>query len=227
MTDLLILHLVLAFTVGGAWVSFATLIAERYGSALGGLVGGLPAISIVSFLFIGLNQGPATASQATAVFPLALSFTMSFLANSIQGASRRKHRRSGCFVKPARRPRAGRHSFIVPCNIQPNPVFHLQNSRNGAVAGIDETVVDIRGINRFSLQPSCRVPLSYSGRRAWNCGRIAMLCPLGCISPLPDQYQEDLRLVKSVLARNGMSRACVRLALGRRLLQFNIILPIA
>jgi uncharacterized membrane protein (GlpM family) len=79
MTDLLILHLVLAFTVGGAWVSSATLIAERYGSALGGLVGGLPAISIVSFLFIGLNQSPETASQATIVFPLALSFTMSFL----------------------------------------------------------------------------------------------------------------------------------------------------
>ena len=79
MADLLILHLILAFTVGGAWVSFATLIAERYGSALGGLVGGFPAISIVSFLFIGLNQGPETASQATIVFPLALSFTMSFL----------------------------------------------------------------------------------------------------------------------------------------------------
>jgi len=79
MTDLLILHLILAFTVGGAWVSSATLIAERYGSALGGLVGGLPAISIVSFLFIGLNQGPQSASQATVVFPLALSFTISFL----------------------------------------------------------------------------------------------------------------------------------------------------
>ncbi len=79
MTDLLILHLILAFSVGGAWVSFATLIAERYGSALGGLVGGLPAISIVSFLFLGLNQGPETASQATIVFPLALGFTMSFL----------------------------------------------------------------------------------------------------------------------------------------------------
>jgi hypothetical protein len=79
MTDLLILHLILAFTVGGDWVSSATLIAERYGSALGGLVGGLPAISIVSFLFIGLNQSPETASQATVVFPLALSFTVSFL----------------------------------------------------------------------------------------------------------------------------------------------------
>jgi uncharacterized membrane protein (GlpM family) len=79
MADLLILNLILAFTVGGAWVSSATLIAERYGSALGGLVGGLPAISIISFLFIGLNQSPETASQATVVFPLALSFTMSFL----------------------------------------------------------------------------------------------------------------------------------------------------
>ena len=79
MTDFLVLHLILAFMVGGAWVSSATLIAERYGSALGGLVGGLPAISIVSFLFIGLNQGATTASQATMVFPLALSFTMSFL----------------------------------------------------------------------------------------------------------------------------------------------------
>ena len=79
MTDLLILHLILAFSVGGAWVSSATLIAERYGSALGGLVGGLPAISVVSFLFIGLNQGAPIASQATIVFPLALSFTMSFL----------------------------------------------------------------------------------------------------------------------------------------------------
>lgn len=79
MTNLLVLHLVLAFTVGGAWVSSATLIAEKYGSALGGLVGGLPAISIVSFLFIGLNQSPEIASQATLVFPLALSFTLSFL----------------------------------------------------------------------------------------------------------------------------------------------------
>jgi hypothetical protein len=79
MTDFLILHLIIAFTVGGAWVGSATLIAERYGSAAGGLVGGLPAISIVSFLFIGLDQGPAIASQATVVFPLALSFTASFL----------------------------------------------------------------------------------------------------------------------------------------------------
>ena len=79
MTDLLTLHLTFAFLVGGAWISLATMIAERYGSALGGLVGGLPAISVVSFLFIGLNQGPQTASQATVVFPLALSFTMTFL----------------------------------------------------------------------------------------------------------------------------------------------------
>ena len=79
MSDLLIFHLILAFVVGGTWVSSATLIAESYGSSFGGLVGGLPAISIVSFLFIGINQSPETAAQATVVFPLALSFTMTFL----------------------------------------------------------------------------------------------------------------------------------------------------
>ncbi len=79
MTDLFTLHLILAFIVGGASVSSVTLIAERYGSALGGLVGGLPAISILSFLFIGLNQSASTAAQATAVFPLALTVTMTFL----------------------------------------------------------------------------------------------------------------------------------------------------
>jgi Protein of unknown function (DUF3147) len=79
MIDLLILNLILAFIVGGVWVRSSTIIAERYGSALGGLIGGLPAISIVSFLFIALNQSPGTASQAAIVFPLALSFTISFL----------------------------------------------------------------------------------------------------------------------------------------------------
>src|SRR5438876_10636749 len=79
MTYFLVLHLILAFMVGGAWVSSATLIPERYGSALGGLVGGLPAISIVSFLYIRRKQGATTASPATIFFPRALSCTMSFL----------------------------------------------------------------------------------------------------------------------------------------------------
>lgn len=73
--DLLFLRLILAFAVGSIWVTFVTIIAEREGSSIGGFVGGLPSISVFSFLFIGLNQSPEAASQATTVFPLILSFS--------------------------------------------------------------------------------------------------------------------------------------------------------
>ncbi|HZW54762.1 MAG TPA: DUF3147 family protein [Nitrososphaerales archaeon] len=73
--DLLLLRLILAFVVGSVWVTLVTIIAERAGSSIGGFVGGLPSISVFSFLFIGLNQSPEVASQATTVFPLILSFS--------------------------------------------------------------------------------------------------------------------------------------------------------
>jgi len=75
----LLLHLVSAFAVGGAWVSFATLMAEKSGSAVGGFVGGLPSTSVFALLFIALNQSPSTAAQATTVYPLVFSFTCFFL----------------------------------------------------------------------------------------------------------------------------------------------------
>lgn len=53
--------------------------AERTGSAIGGLVGGLPSISVFSFFFIGLNQSAALAAQATTDFPLILSFSGIFV----------------------------------------------------------------------------------------------------------------------------------------------------
>jgi uncharacterized membrane protein (GlpM family) len=79
ISDSLMLHLALAFVVGSLWVPLVTVIAERAGSTAGGIVGGLPATSALSFLFIGLNQSSEAAVQATAVFPLAFSFTCAFL----------------------------------------------------------------------------------------------------------------------------------------------------
>lgn len=75
----LVLHLALAFAVGSLWVTLVTVIAERTGSALGGVVGGLPSTSAFAFFFIGLNQSPSAAAQATTVFPLAFGFTCIFL----------------------------------------------------------------------------------------------------------------------------------------------------
>jgi uncharacterized membrane protein (GlpM family) len=79
MPDLFWLHLVFAFVVGSIWVTLTTIAAERFGSKVGGFVGGLPSTAVVSFFFIGLSQTPVVASQATTVFPLAYGITGLFL----------------------------------------------------------------------------------------------------------------------------------------------------
>jgi uncharacterized membrane protein (GlpM family) len=60
----------LSFIVGGAWVTLSTLAAERFGSKIGGLIGGLPSTALVGLLFIGLTQSPSAAIQATTIIPL-------------------------------------------------------------------------------------------------------------------------------------------------------------
>jgi uncharacterized membrane protein (GlpM family) len=79
ISDSLGLHLALAFVVGCLWVILVTVVSEKKGSALGGILAGLPSTSALSFLFIGINQSPAAAVQATTVFPLVFSFTCAFL----------------------------------------------------------------------------------------------------------------------------------------------------
>jgi uncharacterized membrane protein (GlpM family) len=74
-----LIHLILAFVLGGVCVGSATLAAKKFHSGIGGLIGGLPSISSVSFFFIGLNQSPEAAYQATTAFPLGMSFTFLFL----------------------------------------------------------------------------------------------------------------------------------------------------
>lgn len=61
--------LFLSFIVGSAWVTFSTIAAERYGSKMGGLIGGLPSTAVVALLFIGLTQTPFVASEATTIMP--------------------------------------------------------------------------------------------------------------------------------------------------------------
>ena len=61
----------LSFIVGSAWVTLSTVAAERYGSKIGGLIGGLPSTAVVALLFIGLTQTPLAASETTTIMPLA------------------------------------------------------------------------------------------------------------------------------------------------------------
>ena len=77
--DSLLIHLILAFVVGSVWVVVITIIAEKKGSLVGGILGGLPSTSAFSFLFIGINQSAVAAVQATTVFPLVFSITSAYL----------------------------------------------------------------------------------------------------------------------------------------------------
>jgi uncharacterized membrane protein (GlpM family) len=77
--NLFLIHLVLAFAVGSLWVTIITVIAEKRGSIVGGVLGGLPSTSAFSFFFISINQSTASAVDATTVFPLAFSITSAYL----------------------------------------------------------------------------------------------------------------------------------------------------
>ena len=79
LSDTSLLHLTLAFAVGSLWVTVITVIAEKKGSVLGGILGGLPSTSAFSFFFIAINQSSAAAVEATTVFPLAFGITSAYL----------------------------------------------------------------------------------------------------------------------------------------------------
>ena len=74
-----IFQILLASIIGGVWVGSTAFTAKRLGSGAGGLIGGLPAISAVSYLFIALNQSPENASKAAYAFPIGLTITIVYL----------------------------------------------------------------------------------------------------------------------------------------------------
>ncbi len=74
-----IINLVLSFLVGSLWVTIITVIAERYGSKIGGFIGGLPSTIVIALLFIGLSQSTAAAAQAAVMIPLVMGVNGIFI----------------------------------------------------------------------------------------------------------------------------------------------------
>lgn len=72
-------QLAFSFIVGSFWILLTSFLADRFGSKIGGFIGGLPSTAAVSFFFIGLTQSTEIAARATTVFPISYAFTGLFL----------------------------------------------------------------------------------------------------------------------------------------------------
>ena len=69
----------LSFLVGGIWVTLSSIAAERFGSKVGGLIGGLPSTVVVTLLFIGLTQSAARAAESAIIVPLVMGLNGIFV----------------------------------------------------------------------------------------------------------------------------------------------------
>ena len=79
ITQIFLLQLLLTFLIGSCWIYLTVLAGIRYGSKVGGFIGGLPSTALLSFFFIGFTQSPAIASSATTIFPVAIAITGLFM----------------------------------------------------------------------------------------------------------------------------------------------------
>ena len=74
-----LIKLALSFLVGSIWITSVTVIAERFGSKIGGFIGGLPSTIVVALIFIGLSQSTQDASRAAAMIPLVMGVNALFI----------------------------------------------------------------------------------------------------------------------------------------------------
>ncbi len=88
MSAVFIQQLILSVIVAGVWITLATMISEKMGSKIGGMIGNLPSTIFTSLLFIGITQSPEFAAEATTTVPLGMFLSTMFLYTFISLASR-------------------------------------------------------------------------------------------------------------------------------------------
>ena len=75
----LILQVFLPFILSALVVILITVIAEKYGTKIGGIIGTLPTTIIIAYVFIALNQGVRFASDSVAVVPAEMGVNLIFI----------------------------------------------------------------------------------------------------------------------------------------------------
>jgi len=75
----LIYHTIVPFVLSALVVVLVTIIAEKYGTKTGGVIGTLPSTIIIAFLFIAIDKGAPFASDSVAVVPAEMGINLIFL----------------------------------------------------------------------------------------------------------------------------------------------------
>ncbi len=75
----LLFQTVLPFVLSALIVILITVIAEKYGTKIGGILGTLPSTIVIAFIFISLNRGVIFASKSAAVVPAEMAINLIFL----------------------------------------------------------------------------------------------------------------------------------------------------
>jgi len=73
------IHILSSFILAGLWIAGATLLAERLGSRLGGLIANLPSNIVISYIFIALSGDIGYAASATSAVPVGMLIDTIFL----------------------------------------------------------------------------------------------------------------------------------------------------
>lgn len=76
----IIYHTLIPFLLSALVVILVTIIAERYGTKTGGIIGTLPTTIVIAFLFIALDKGVLFASESVAIVPAEMGINLIFLA---------------------------------------------------------------------------------------------------------------------------------------------------
>jgi hypothetical protein len=74
-----IYHTIIPFALSALIVVLVTIIAEKYGTKTGGVIGTLPSTIIIAFLFIAIDKGVWFASKSVVIVPAEMGINLVFL----------------------------------------------------------------------------------------------------------------------------------------------------
>ncbi len=81
--EAILFQIIIPFTLSALVVILITVIAEKYGTKVGGILGTLPSTIVIAFVFITVNRGLIFASNSAAVVPAEMGINILFLLSFV------------------------------------------------------------------------------------------------------------------------------------------------